>query len=65
MVSLTLAPLEQLHDEIDLLDAAGWPMERVRAELSHEQIEEMIDAYLARSDDAVAGALSSVIDEVL
>lgn len=62
MVSPTLAPLEQLHDDIDLLDAAGWPMERVRADLSHEQIEEMIDAYLARSDDAVAGALSRTLD---
>lgn len=62
MVSSTLAPLEQLHDDIDLLDAAGWPMERVRAELSHGQIEEMIDVYLARSDDAVAGALSRTLD---
>jgi hypothetical protein len=62
MVSPALAPLEQLHEDIDLLDAAGWPMEHVRAELSHEQIEEMIDAYLARSDDAVAGALSSAIE---
>lgn len=65
MASPALPPLEQLHDDIDLLDAAGWPMERVRAELSHAQIEEMIDAYLARSDDAVAGALSSIIDEAL
>ncbi|HEX7350578.1 MULTISPECIES: hypothetical protein [Brachybacterium] len=65
MVTPTLAPFEQLHEDIELLDAAGWPMERVRAELSHEQIEEMIDAYLARSDDAVAGALSSVIDDAL
>lgn len=63
MVTPTLVPIEQLHEDIGLLDAAGWPMERVRAELSHEQIEEMIDAYLARSDDAVAGALSSVIEE--
>lgn len=62
MIPPTLAPLEQLHDDIDLLDAAGWPMERVRAELSHGQIEEMIDAYLARSDDAVAGALSRTLD---
>lgn len=62
MIPPTLAPLEQLHDDIDLLDAAGWPMERVRADLSHEQIEEMIDAYLARSDDAVAGALSRTLD---
>ena len=61
MVSPTLAPFEQLYEDIDLLDAAGWPMEHVRAELSHEQIEEMIDAYLARSDDAVAGALSSTL----
>lgn len=65
MPAPALTPLEQLHDDIDLLDAAGWPMERVRAELSHAQIEEMIDAYLARSDDAVAGALSSLIDEAL
>lgn len=61
MVPMTLTPIEQLQDDIDLLDAAGWPMERVRAELSHEQIEEMIDSYLACSDDAVAGALSAVL----
>lgn len=61
MVSPTLTPFEQLYDDIDLLDAAGWPMERVRAELSHEQIEEMIDVYFTRSDDAVAGALSSTL----
>lgn len=61
MMTPTLAPFEQLHEDIELLDAAGWPMERVRAELSHEQIEEMIDAYRARSDDAVAGALSSTL----
>lgn len=63
MVTPTLAPFEQLHEDIELLDAAGWPMERVRAELSHEQIEEMIDAYLARSDDAVAGALSGALGQ--
>lgn len=60
-----LASLEQLYDDIDLLDAAGWSMEHLRADLSHEEIEEMIDAYLARCDDAVAGALSSVIDNAL
>lgn len=53
---------EQLHEDIDLLDAAGWPRERIAHELSDEQIEEMIDVYLARGDDAVAGALSSVIE---
>lgn len=63
MVPASLTPIEQLEDDIDLLDAAGWPMERVRAELSHEQIEEMIDVYLARSDDAVAGALSVVLSD--
>lgn len=62
MVPTTLTPIEQLQDDIDLLDAAGWPIERVSAELSHEQIEEMIDSYLVCSDDAVAGALSSVIE---
>ncbi|MBP2382808.1 hypothetical protein JOF43_002765 [Brachybacterium sacelli] len=34
MVPPNLAPFE--HKDIDLLDAAGWPMERVRAELSRE-----------------------------
>lgn len=62
MFTASLSPCEQLHEDIDLLDAAGWPMERIRAELSHEQIEEMIDAYLACSDDAVAGALSSALE---
>lgn len=65
MTPSMLASLEQLYDDIDLLDAAGWPMQHLRADLSHEEIEEMIDAYLARSDDAVAGALSSVIDGTL
>lgn len=63
MVLSTLTPTERLQDDIDLLDAAGWPMERVRSELTHEQIEEMIDSYLARSDDAVAGALGAVLSE--
>lgn len=63
MAPSMLASLEQLYDDIDLLDAAGWPMERIRAELSHEQIEEMIDAYLACSDDAVAGALSGALGQ--
>lgn len=62
MAPSMLASLEQLYDDIDLLDAAGWPMERIRAELSYEQIEEMIDAYLACSDDAVAGALSGALE---
>ncbi|MFI8777264.1 hypothetical protein ACIGH6_09265 [Brachybacterium paraconglomeratum] len=62
MAQPTLTPFEQLYDDIDLLDAAGWPMDHVRAELSHEEIEEMIDAYVARSDDAVAGALSSILE---
>ena len=62
MAPSLLASLEQLYDDIDLLDAAGWPMEHIRAELSHQQIEEMIDAYLACSDDAVAGALGSVLE---
>lgn len=52
---------EQLYEDIDLLDAAGWPRERIAHELSDEQIEEMIDVYLARGDDAVASALSSSI----
>lgn len=62
MVPSMLDSLEQLYDDIDLLDAAGWPMDHVRADLSHQEIEEMIDAYLARSDDAVAGALSSILE---
>lgn len=62
MAPSMLDSLEQLYDDIDLLDAAGWPMEHVRAELSHQEIEETIDAYLARSDDAVAGALSSILE---
>ncbi|WP_263310242.1 hypothetical protein [Brachybacterium atlanticum] len=62
MAPSMLDSLEQLYDDIDLLDAAGWPMDHVRAELSHQEIEEMIDAYLARSDDAVAGALSSILE---
>ena len=53
---------EQLHEDNELLDAAGWPRERIAHELSDEQIEEMIDVYLARGDDAVVGALSSVIE---
>ncbi|MCG7308047.1 MULTISPECIES: hypothetical protein [Brachybacterium] len=52
----------QMSDDVDLLSAAGWPLERVRSELSDEQIEEMIDAYLSRGDDAVAGALSGVLE---
>lgn len=62
MAPSMLDTLEQLYDDIDLLDAAGWPMDHVRADLSHQEIEEMIDAYLARSDDAVAGALSSILE---
>lgn len=62
MVPSMLDSLEQLYDDIDLLDAAGWPMDHVRADLYHQEIEEMIDAYLARSDDAVAGALSSILE---
>lgn len=52
---------EQLFADIDVLDAAGWPRERIAHELSDEQIEQMIDVYLARGDDAVASALSSAI----
>lgn len=52
-----------LADDHDLLVAAGWPVERVRAELSDVQLEEMIDVYLARSDDAVAGALAGILQE--
>lgn len=62
MVNTIAHTCEQLHEDIDLLDAAGWPRERIAHELSDEQIEEMIDVYLARGDDAVAGALSSVIE---
>jgi len=64
MFTASLSPCEQLHEDIDLLDAAGWPRERVAYELSDEQIEEMIDVYLSRGDDAVAGALSRVLCEV-
>lgn len=52
---------EQLHEDIDLLDATGWPRERIAHELSDEQIEEMIDVYLARGDDAVVGALADTL----
>lgn len=52
---------EQLNEDIDLLDAAGWPRERIAHELSDEQIEEMIDVYLARGDDAVVGALAATL----
>ncbi|SLM96459.1 hypothetical protein FM103_02185 [Corynebacterium xerosis] len=38
MMTPTLAPFEQLHEDIKLLDAAGWPMERVRAELVESRI---------------------------
>ena len=62
MYAVTSTLCEQLHEDNELLDAAGWPRERIAHELSDEQIEEMIDVYLARGDDAVAGALSSVID---
>lgn len=64
MFTVSLGPCEQLHEDIDLLDAAGWPRERVAFELSDEQIEEMIDVYLSRGDDAVAGALGGVLREV-
>lgn len=64
MFTASLSPCEQLHEDIDLLDAAGWPRERVAYELSDEQIEEMIDVYLSRGDDAVAGALGGVLCEV-
>ena len=62
MVSAILSVTEQLYDDIELLDAAGWPRERVARELSGQQIEEMIDVYLARGDDAVAGALSAMLE---
>lgn len=61
MFMTTSTPCAQLHEDIDLLDAAGRPRERIAHELSDEQIEEMIDVYLARGDDAVASALSSAI----
>lgn len=61
MVKTITDTCEQLYEDIDLLDAAGWPRERIAHELSDEQIEEMIDVYLARGDDAVASALSSSI----
>ncbi|MDN5686192.1 MAG: hypothetical protein L0G94_05825 [Brachybacterium sp.] len=61
MVKTITTTCEQLYEDIDLLDAAGWPRERIAHELSDEQIEEMIDVYLARGDDAVASALSSAI----
>lgn len=61
MVKTVTDTCEQLYEDIDLLDAAGWPRERIAHELSDEQIEEMIDVYLARGDDAVASALSSSI----
>lgn len=44
MLTDTPTVCEQLHEDIELLDAAGWPLERVRSELSHGQIEEMIEA---------------------
>ena len=34
MFTATLTPCEQLHEDIDLLDAAGWPRERIAHELS-------------------------------
>jgi len=61
MFTATATFCEQMHEDIELLDAAGWPIERVRSELSHEEIEDMIDVYLARSDDAVAGALAGAL----
>ncbi len=64
MFTESLSTCEQLHEDIDLLDAAGWPRERIAYELSDEQIEEMIDVYLSRGDDAVAGALGRVLGEV-
>lgn len=62
MVKTIATRCEQLHEDIDLLDAAGWPRDRIAHELTDEQIEEMIDVYLARGDDAVARALSSVLE---
>ena len=53
----------ELADDPDVLNAAGWPISRIRRELTDEQIEEMIDTYLARSDDAVAGALATILEE--
>ena len=53
----------ELADDHDVLNAAGWPISRIRRELTDEQIEEMIDTYLARSDDAVAGALATILEE--
>lgn len=61
MVRTTATFSEQLYEDIELLDAAGWPRERIAHELSDEQIEEMIDAYLARGDDAVVGALAAIL----
>lgn len=55
--------IAELADDHDVLHAAGWPISRIRRELTDEQIEEMIDTYLARSDDAVAGALATVLEE--
>lgn len=54
---------ESLFDDLDLLEVAGWPMARIRSELTEEELEEMIDSYLSRSDDAVAGALSRMLDD--
>lgn len=61
MFKTTATLCEQLHEDIDLLDAAGWPPERIAHELSELQIEEMIDCYLARGDEAVAGALAATL----
>lgn len=55
--------IAELADDHDVLHAAGWPISRIRRELTDEQIEEMIDTYLARSDDAVAGALATILEE--
>lgn len=57
------ANIAELADDHDVLHAAGWPISRICRELTDEQIEEMIDAYLARSDDAVAGALATILEE--
>ena len=62
MASANQTPTEYLNDDVELLDAAGWPRERVTRELSDQQIEEMIDVCLARGDDAVAGALSAMLE---
>lgn len=55
--------IAELADDHDVLHAAGWPISRIRHELTDEQIEEMIDTYIARSDDAVAGALATILEE--